>query len=267
MPNEIPEIFRAARPGDQTTRPRWLAVAAVAGELRRMKFHLLRNYLWQEWIRPFVLPLLCIMAAKSALADVNPVPTGSMIPTVLEGDVVFVNKLAYDLKMPFTTWRLAKWGDPARGDIVVCFSPKDGTRLLKRVVALPGDTIEMRNESLFINGVALTYAASVASNAGMADLSADERGTALFARETLGLRTHAMMVIPRRRALRNFGPIAVPAGGYFMLGDNRDNSEDSRFFGVVPRGQIVGEAKGVFVSADLKRWLTPRFARFFTALD
>ena len=97
---------------------------------------------WREWIRPLVLPFILITAAKSALADINFVPSGSMQPTILEGDEVVVNKLAYDLKVPFTTFHLAHWGDPARGDIVVCFEPGNGIRLVKRVIGLPGDTIE-----------------------------------------------------------------------------------------------------------------------------
>lgn len=225
------------------------------------------HLLWREWIRPLALPFLAILAAKSALADINPVPSGSMVPTVLEGDVVFVNKLAYDLKLPFTTHHLAHWADPARGDIVVCFSPADGTRLLKRVAALPGDTIEMRHETLFLNGTPVTYTPLAPDAAGVSHLSDDERHGAVFAREDLGPRTHAIMVTPHRAALRNFAPITVPPGHYFMLGDNRDNSTDSRIFGFVPRAQIVGEAKGVFVSADLKRWLKPRFDRFFAALE
>src|SRR4051812_21019180 len=115
------------------------------------------RYLWREWIRPLALPLLLITAAKSALADINYVPSGSMKPTILEGDVVFINKLAYDLRIPFTTVRVAHWSEPARGDIVVCFAPDDGTRLVKRVVGLPGDTLELRNEILFVNGIAQTY--------------------------------------------------------------------------------------------------------------
>ena len=86
------------------------------------------------------------------MADWNDVPTGSMKPTILEGDRVFVNKLAYDLKVPFTTWHITEWSNPHCGDIVVFFSPKDGKRLVKRVIGLPGDTVELQNERLVING-------------------------------------------------------------------------------------------------------------------
>src|SRR3954468_16239261 len=108
------------------------------------------QYLWREWIKPLALVALIVFPLKSALADWNWVPTGSMKPTILEGDLVFVNKLAYDLKVPFTLQRLAAWDDPARGDIAVFFSPHDGQRLVKRVVAVPGDTIELRNNVLLL---------------------------------------------------------------------------------------------------------------------
>src|SRR3954471_3850227 len=93
-------------------------------------------------VRVFLLMLLVISSLRSALADWNDVPTGSMKPTIEVGDRVFVNQLAHDLKVPFTTIEIAKWADPKRGDIVVLFSPADGTRLVKRVVALPGDRVE-----------------------------------------------------------------------------------------------------------------------------
>src|SRR5688500_19801346 len=95
-------------------------------------------------IRVFVLMILIVSSPRSALADGNDVPTGSMKPTIQEGDRVVVNKLAYDLKIPSTTVNVFKWGEPTRGDIVVLFSPRDGTRLVKRVVAVPGDRLEMR---------------------------------------------------------------------------------------------------------------------------
>jgi signal peptidase I len=230
-----------------------------------MSLRTILNLLWRDWMRPLALPVLCITAAKSALADINYVPSGSMTPTILAGDVVFINKLAYDLRVPFTLTRLARWAEPTRGDIVVCFSPADGTRLVKRVVGLPGDTVELRDDRLILNGVPATYAPRPAVED--ADLAPEDRASAIQARETLERRSHAMMLLPARPALRNFGPTRVPAGSYFMLGDNRDNSHDSRFFGFVPRPEIVGEAKAVVVSADLARWLRPRFHRYFTRLE
>src|SRR5215218_5596285 len=113
--------------------------------------------LWREWVRPLAVPLLLVASAKSAIADINYVPTGSMKPTILEGDVVFINKLAYDLRVPFTFTRIARWSEPARGDIVVCYSPADSMRLVKRVVGVPGDTIELRSDVLFLNGVRQNY--------------------------------------------------------------------------------------------------------------
>src|SRR4029079_7748360 len=103
-------------------------------------------------IKVFLVMILVISSLRSALADWNDVPTGSMKPTIQEGDRVVVNKLAYDLKIPFTTTEIVKWGDPKRGDIVVLFSPRDGTRLVKRVVAIPGDKVELRDNIVFING-------------------------------------------------------------------------------------------------------------------
>src|SRR6266481_8840380 len=94
---------------------------------------------------------------RSSLADWNVVPSGSMQPTILVGDRVLVNKLAYDLKVPFTTWHVLEWANPRRGDIVVFYSPYDGKRLVKRVVGLPGDTVELRNNALVLNGQPVHY--------------------------------------------------------------------------------------------------------------
>src|SRR5262249_61738075 len=99
--------------------------------------------IWREWLRPLLVVLVVLFAVRSAVADWNDVPTGSMKPTILEGDRIFVNKLAYDLKVPFLGWRLIRWADPNRGDIIVFRSPADGTRLVKRVVGVPGGTIPL----------------------------------------------------------------------------------------------------------------------------
>jgi signal peptidase I len=217
--------------------------------------------LWNEFLRPIGLLFLVIAPLKSAVVDWNWVPTGSMKPTIMVGDLVLVNKLAYDLKVPFTTRHVASWSEPARGDIVVFFSPADGSRLVKRVVGLPGDSIELRREALYINGVRQGYS--------LDDPLPYRREVAedphpVVATEHLGDRDHLVALLPSRPALRSFGPVSVPAGSYFMMGDSRDNSFDSRFFGAVPRASIVGRATAVIVSFDPTRCLLPRPSRFLS---
>src|SRR5580698_7833354 len=116
----------------------------------------LRQY-WRQEIRPLLILVVVLCSIRSSLADWNDVPSGSMNPTILEGDRIYVNKLAYDLKVPFTTWHLATWSNPQRGDIVVFYSPYDGKRLVKRVVGLLGDTVELRNDQLMINSRPVDY--------------------------------------------------------------------------------------------------------------
>ena len=211
-------------------------------------------------IRVFLLMILVISSLRSALADWNDVPTGSMKPTIEEGDRVVVNKLAYDLKIPFTTIEVAKWGDPKRGDIVVLFSPQDGVRLVKRVVAIPGDRIEMRENQLFVNG----RAASIKRIGSAAD---PEQGTSYVLEETLDDVTHKVMFTPSLPAKRWIEPLVVPPGRYYVMGDNRDNSNDSRFIGLIERRRIVGKALAVAFSLDRSRWFVPRLGRFFTKLN
>jgi signal peptidase I len=222
------------------------------------------RYLWREWIKPLGLAAIIVVPLKSAVADWNWVPSGSMKPTILEGDLVFVNKLAYDLRVPFTLQRLAEWDNPARGDIVVFFSPHDGMRLVKRVVAVPGDTIELRNNVLLLNGEAMAYE-SVNTEDYAKEIYEDAR--AVIAAEQGAGRSHLVMELPSRRALRTFDSITVPPGKYFMMGDSRDNSFDSRFWGFAERKQIVGKANRVLLSFDKNHHYVPRLGRTFSALD
>ena len=220
---------------------------------------------WKQEIRPLLILALILFSIRSSLADWNDVPTGSMKPTILEGDRVFVNKLAYDLKVPFTTWHLAQWANPQRGDIVVFYSPYDGTRLVKRVIGLPGDTVELREEKLIVNGREVSY--SPLDTRIAAQLPATERQHSLFADEQLPTHPHAVMATPGLPAKRSFGPITVAADQYLMMGDNRDNSFDSRYWGTVPRSQIVGKATTVVFSLDKSDYWLPRAHRFLKALD
>lgn len=220
--------------------------------------------LWQDWVRPFLLILAVMGTFRSAVADWNHVPTGSMKPTILVGDRIFVNKLAYDLKVPFTRMHLASWSAPSRGDLVVFFSPADGKRLVKRVVGLPGDKVSMVDNRLRVNGAEIVY--SKLGQDVLGELPASERRGRTFQLEHLGERQHAVMLAPRRASRRSFDEVTIPADDYFVMGDNRDESFDSRWFGVVDRQQIVGRAIAVAISVDPDNYFFPRWNRFFSNL-
>ncbi len=219
---------------------------------------------WKEWRITFLFIVFVVIPVKSSLADWNWVPTGSMNPTILEGDLIYVNKAAYDLRFPLTQYRLARWSNPERGDIVVCFSPEDGTRLVKRVVALPGETVEMRDNTLLLNGKPVGYTQIDPKYAER--LPGKVRDRCVLAMEQLDGSAHVVMSVPSLAAMRDFGPVAVPKGSYFVMGDNRDNSKDSRFFGFVERRSIVGRAGRVIGSFDITDKYQPRFRRFFSHL-
>jgi signal peptidase I len=220
--------------------------------------------LWKEWRMTIFFLVFIVLPVKSSLADWNWVPTGSMNPTILEGDLIYVDKIAYDLRFPLTLHRLAKWSDPQRGDIVVCFSPEDDVRLVKRVIGQPGDTIELINNTLFLNGEPAGY--TKIDSKYTEHLSGKLKEKFIFAMENLDGLAHAVMSTPSIAAVRNFGPVTVPQDSYFVMGDNRDNSRDSRYFGFVERKVIVGKAKGVIGSFDITDKYQPRFKRFFASL-
>lgn len=216
---------------------------------------------WLSTNRGFLAFLLCFGVFRTAIADWNPIPSGSMRPTLQEGDVVLVNRVAFDLKVPLTKIVLARTGDPKRGDIVTFFSPRDGTRLIKRLVALPGDTVEMRDKRLIVNGHAATY-----TPIGTAMERVSDKVTVPAHRldENTGQGDHVVQWLRPQQDLDwdNFGPIVIPADHYLMLGDNRDNSADSRYFGLVPRELLIGRATAILVSADINGHWTPRLERF-----
>ncbi|MEE9297313.1 MAG: signal peptidase I [Phycisphaerae bacterium] len=220
---------------------------------------------WREWVKPILIVLIVFGSFRSAVADWNDVPSGSMRPTILEGDRIFVNKMAYDLRFPFTSWRLARWGGPQHGDIVILFSPADGTRLVKRVIGLPGDKVAMINNRLFINGRPLAYEPMYAGAVG--GIVADGASGPQIAREKIDHTVHPIIMTPRIPAMRTFGPVTLSDDEYFVMGDNRDKSRDSRFFGKVQRSSIVGKVSRVVISLDLDNYFKPRWDRFFQRLD
>jgi signal peptidase I len=221
---------------------------------------------WKENRGVILFLAFIVTPLKSTLADWNWVPTGSMNPTILEGDMVFVNKAAYDLRFPLTLHRLAKWGNPERGDIVVLFSPEDDMRLVKRVIGLPGDQLEMRDNILYINGQQLSY--SKLPSEITVEMPGELKQRAVFAQEELIDRKHPVMAVPQvPTPKRSFAKIVIPSNHYFVMGDNRDLSKDSRYFGFVDRERIVGKATNIIVSFNILDKYQPRWDRFLSALN
>jgi signal peptidase I len=217
------------------------------------------------WLGSLFVAFLIATSIKSAIADWYLVPTGSMKPTIVEGDRIFTNKLAYDLKLPYTTFHLACWDDPKRGDIVVFNSPTDGKRMVKRVIGIPGDVIAMRDNQLYINGESLEYS-PIEQDRFAQDMAGQLAGSK-FLSESLPGKNHPVMLMPLRPAMRrSFGKTVVPEGHYFMMGDNRDNSADSRYFGLVERKLILGRANAIVISLDIDNKYRPRWQRFFSKL-
>jgi signal peptidase I len=211
--------------------------------------------------RGFLAFMLLLGVFRTAVADWNPIPSGSMRPNLLEGDVVFVNRLAYELKLPLTNVILARTGDPQRGEIATFNSPKDGTRLIKRIAAVPGDVVEMRNKRLIINGVEDGYTVNEHTTER---LDGGQMLQALRLTESDGKQSHVVQWLPEVAARDSFGPMRIPPDQFLMLGDNRDNSADSRYIGLVPRNLLIGHAVRVLVSADIKgNWAlrTDRFGK------
>ena len=198
----------------------------------------------------FLLAILVLFASRSSLADWYLVPTGSMQPTIVEGDRILVNKVAYRLELPFTDIGLIDIATPQRGDIVVFNSKAADTRLVKRVVGLPGDNIAMVNNQLVLNGQVVTYHTN------------DDQSVS----EQLQGKTHAVQFIQREQLMDNFSSVTVPADHYLVLGDNRNNSADSRVIGFVPFSEIQGKALKVLVSLDPENYYLPRVSRTLSPL-
>ena len=218
-----------------------------------------------EW-RSLIIFLIVMILFRSAIADWNQVPTGSMKPTILEGDRIVVNKLAYDLKVPFTTWHLAEWSNPTRGEIVTFYSPDDEKLLIKRVIGIPGDVIQMQDNQLFINQEPATYTRLSIDIVNQLDYY--QRSTHDFFKEKYGNDEHPVMIRSSPRKDHNsFDPIEIPADMYMMLGDNRDNSRDSRKIGLVSRDRITGRAHTVAFSVNYEAYYRPRIDRFLRPLN
>ncbi|SAL23304.1 signal peptidase I [Caballeronia udeis] len=218
--------------------------------------------LWRE-NRNLIAFLVLMALFRSAIADWNVVPSGSMLPTIREGDRIVVDKMAYDLRVPFTHIAIAHLHDPQRGDIVTVDSSAAHELIVKRLIGLPGDVVAMRDNVLYINGKRAGY-----QPVDITGVEGDASSPGEYLDEKLGHVTHVVrlsVLAPSPR--RSFGPVTVPKGEYLMLGDNRDDSADSRYFGFFPRNELMGRATRVAYSLDPDRHHMPRLDRFGARLD
>ncbi len=220
----------------------------------------------------FILFVIFLFVFRGAIADWHPVPTGSMKPTILEGDVVWENKMAYDLQVPFTDISLMRLGEPKRGEIIVFTSGKAGKRLIKRLIGIPGDTIEVKDNILYVNGETAKY--TNLRDKALEPKREIDKENGVYALESFhDIKAHTIQVKPGvYNPLKNFKKITVPKDNYFFMGDNRDNSADSRYYGYIPRSEIRGHATSTLMSLitqdtwSIWKWRF-RTERFFEALN
>lgn len=196
--------------------------------------------------RSFFPVILIVLLIRSFVVEPFRIPSGSMMPTLLVGDFILVNKFSYGLRLPVLNTRFLDLGSPQRGEIIVFRYPEDPrVDYIKRVIGVPGDTVAYRNKVLYINGteVPQKYVTSyVGAGSGAVMTGANVR------EETLNGSSHQILVVPE--GFEHGFEYTVGEGQYFVMGDNRDNSRDSRFWGTVPEGNLVGKAFFIWMNWD-----------------
>ncbi len=204
-----------------------------------------------EYARSFFPVLLIVLVVRSFLFEPFRIPSSSMVPTLLVGDFIFVNKFTYGLRLPVVNNKVWDLGQPERGDVIVFRLPADpSTNYIKRLVGLPGDTVMYRNRRLYING-------KIVDSEAVGKYDGDSQNGAVLYNEQLGKAEHGILLTPGQRSLE--GTFVVPGGHYFMMGDNRDNSRDSRYqgVGIIPEANIVGKAVRIWMN-----WSFPKMPRW-----
>lgn len=194
-----------------------------------------------DYSRSFFPVLLFVLVVRSFIFEPFRIPSGSMMPTLLQGDFIFVSKFSYGLRLPVLETKILDTGSPKRGDVAVFrLTSEPNVNYIKRIIGLPGDEIVYDGHRLTINGelMPLTRDEASATHAGMAQFV-----------ESLEGRDHAILIAKPGFGSRD-GTFTVPDGHYFMMGDNRDNSRDSRFIGAIPETHLVGRAVRIWMHMD-----------------
>lgn len=202
-----------------------------------------------EYAKSFFPVILAVLLLRSFLVEPFRIPSGSMMPTLLVGDFILVNKYDYGIRLPVVNKKIIDVGEPQRGDVVVFRFPRDpGVDYIKRVIGLPGDHVVYRDKTLYINGermVQIPEGNYIGIGSGLSMSGAAVR------EEKLGTVEHEILVVERlRQATSPYNDVVVPEGHYFVMGDNRDNSNDGRFWGFVPDENLVGKAFMIWMNWD-----------------
>lgn len=204
-----------------------------------------------EYARSFFPVLLFVLVLRSFLAEPYQIPSESMVPTLLVGDFILVNKYAYGLRLPVFGTKIVDVGDPQRGDVMVFVPPHDPRYFIKRVIGIPGDHVVYENKVLYINGERLNYELVDAQP------SLCRRGRICEYTEVIDGKSHSILKHSGRAPTRSW---QIPAGKYLMMGDNRDRSEDSRRWGLAAEENIVGKAIAIWLHKD-PGFNLPNFSR------
>ncbi|MBI2711727.1 MAG: signal peptidase I [Bdellovibrio sp.] len=210
----------------------------------------IKNEVFRE-IWSLALLLLGVFVFRSMIAEPYVVPTGSLKPTVLPGDRIFVFKASYDLKFPFTDFSLYKVGEPKRGDIIVFRYPRDPSiNYVKRLIGLPGDDVEVTDGWITVNGKPLSV--EPATEGQISALENGEDGASYYF-EKIGNTIHPLQRV-EEKSRREHQHVIVPKDKYFFMGDNRDESNDSRYWGEVPKEYLKGKALLIWFSLEWDGW-------------
>ncbi len=225
---------------------------------------------WKKFFKEWVLTLAIAFAVaflfRTTIASPRHIPTGSMIPTIKIGEFIFVGMFAYDWHIPFTRKSFAQRKNPEHGDIVVFEYPLDPSKdYIKRVIGIPGDRVEIKDKRVILNGTPLPLEPEDDRQI-LEDLAPkyDPRLISIY-KETIGTITHHIIFLNDRPS-RDMEEIEVPPDSLFVMGDNRDDSQDSRYWGFVPREKLLGEAGFIWFSFDRDHFPFVRGSRMFTML-